>query len=61
VQKKIADNRNIATGSTEMSTFYQVAGGHLEPGFTLQQRNDAGIGLYLGYEPGVVGGLAGTH
>lgn len=56
--KKIADNRNIATGSSEMSTFYQVAGGHLEKGFTLQQRNDAGIGLYLGSELGVVGGLS---
>lgn len=56
--KKVADNRNIATGSSEMSTFYQVAGGHLENGFTLQQRNDAGIGLYLGGEIGEVGGVA---
>ena len=56
--KKVADNRNIATGSSVMSTFYQVAGGNLEPGFTLQQRNDAGIGLYAGYELGVVGGIS---
>jgi hypothetical protein len=56
--KKVIDNRNIATGSSAMSTFYQVAGGHLEPGFTLQQRNDAGIGIYVGDELGVVGGLS---
>jgi hypothetical protein len=56
--KKVADNRNIATGSSVMSTFYQIAGGNLEPGFTLQQRNDAGIGLYAGYELGVVGGIS---
>ena len=56
--KKVVDNRNIATGSSAMSTFYQVAGGNLQPGFTLQQRNDAGIGLYLGDELGVVGGLS---
>lgn len=56
--KKVNDNRNIATGSSEMSTFYQVAAGRLEPGFILQQRNDAGVGIYLGYEPGVVGGLS---
>jgi hypothetical protein len=56
--KKVADNRNIATGDSKMSAFYQVAGGHLEKGFTLQQRNDAGIGLYLGNEFGNVGGLS---
>jgi hypothetical protein len=56
--KKVADNRGIATGESKMSTFYQVAGGHLENGFILQQRNDAGIGLNLGYELGVVGGIS---
>ena len=55
--KKIVDNRGVATGNTQMSSFYQVAGGHLEPGFTLQQRNDAGIGFGMGYEVGEVGGV----
>jgi len=55
--KKIIDNRGVATGNTQMSSFYQVAGGHLEPGFTLQQRNDAGIGFGMGYEVGEVGGV----
>jgi hypothetical protein len=56
--KKVIDNRNIATGVSAMSTFYQVAGGHLEKGYTLQQSNDAGIGVSLGYELGVVGGAS---
>lgn len=56
--KKVADNRNIATGTSVMSTFYQVAGGNLQPGYTLQQRNDAGIGLYIGDELGIVGGVS---
>ncbi|MEI6049006.1 MAG: hypothetical protein WCS03_08930 [Bacteroidota bacterium] len=56
--KKVIDNRNVATGSSAMSTFYQIAGGHLENGFTLQQSNDAGIGIYLGDELGVVGGFS---
>jgi hypothetical protein len=55
---KVADNRNVATGSSAMSSFYQVAGGHLEKGFSLKQSNDAGIGLYLGNEFGDVGGLS---
>ncbi len=55
--KKIANNSGVATGNTNMSTFYQVAGGNLEAGFTLQQRNDAGIGVGLGYEVGEVGGV----
>jgi hypothetical protein len=56
--KKVIDNRNVATGSSGMSTFYQVAGGHLEKGFTLQQRNDAGIGVQVGDELGIVGGIS---
>jgi len=58
--KKVVDNRGVATGTSDMSTFYQIAGGNLEPGMTLQQRNDYGIGLYLGAEMGKeIGGIAG--
>lgn len=56
--KKVVDNRNVATGSSQMSTFYQVAGGHLENGFLLQQSNDAGIGITLGVESGSVAGFS---
>jgi hypothetical protein len=48
---KIADNRHDASGRKEesdLSKFYQTAGGRLDAGMRMQQRNDAGIGLYLG-------------
>jgi len=56
--KKVVDNRNVSSGSSAMSTFYQVAGGHLENGFLLQQSNDAGIGISLGMESGSIAGFS---
>ncbi|MDR1022101.1 MAG: hypothetical protein LBL94_02345 [Prevotellaceae bacterium] len=51
----VADNRTLATGKSETSKFYQIAGRKVEKGMTLEQRNDAGIGMMLGYDPGVGG------
>lgn len=56
--KQVVDNRGVATGSSELSTFYQVASGRLKNGFTLQQHNEAGIGVYVGNEFGNVGGAS---
>jgi hypothetical protein len=44
----VADNRTMATGKSEVSKFYQIAGRRVEKGMTLEQRNDAGIGVLLG-------------
>ncbi|MDR1416451.1 MAG: hypothetical protein LBJ57_03395 [Prevotellaceae bacterium] len=55
VADDITDNRAMATGKSEASKFYQIAGRRVEKGMTLEQRNDAGIGLLLGYDPGVGG------
>jgi len=55
--KHIVDNRGIATGQTATSRFYQVGGGRLDAGMLLQQRNDAGLALSLGYAAGGVGGF----
>ncbi|MDR3328482.1 MAG: hypothetical protein LBS63_00030, partial [Prevotellaceae bacterium] len=44
----VADNRTAATGQSAASRFYQVAGGRVDKGMTLEQRNDAGMGLLLG-------------
>jgi hypothetical protein len=52
----IVDNRQVATGQSKTSQFYQVAGGRLDEGMLLRQRNDAGISLTLGYAFGGVGG-----
>ncbi|MDR3366014.1 MAG: hypothetical protein LBO71_03485, partial [Prevotellaceae bacterium] len=44
----VADNRTVATGKSEASKFYQIAGRKVEKGMTLEQRNDAGIGMLMG-------------
>ncbi|MDR3188033.1 MAG: hypothetical protein LBT94_02460 [Prevotellaceae bacterium] len=44
----VADNYGMATGKSEASSFYQVAGQRVEKGMTLEQRNDAGLGVLLG-------------
>ncbi|MDR0712180.1 MAG: hypothetical protein LBF67_07555 [Prevotellaceae bacterium] len=44
----VADNRAMATGKSEASKFYQIAGRKVEKGMTLEQRNDAGIGVLMG-------------
>lgn len=56
---KITDNRNIATGKTVPSVFYQVAGRRLDEGMLLEQRNDVGLALSIGYSSGGVLGLTG--
>ncbi|MEJ5264077.1 MAG: hypothetical protein WHT29_02045 [Bacteroidales bacterium] len=46
---KITDNRGIATGQTEPSKFYQVAGRKLYQGMLMQENPDWGFGLTFGY------------
>ncbi|MBU2650749.1 MAG: hypothetical protein KKA81_07430 [Bacteroidetes bacterium] len=53
---KITDNRNVATGKSGESKFYQVYGGTVRQGMLMQQRNDFGISLVGGYEIGDIGG-----
>jgi len=57
--KHIVDNRTVSTGQTKTSRFYQVAGGRLDEGMLLQQRNDAGLALTLGGSNGGFGGFDG--
>ncbi len=49
----VVDNRTVTKGKTAESNFYQIAGGRVEEGMTLEQRNDAGLSLMLGYGPGL--------
>lgn len=58
-KSKIVDNRKVATGDTQTSKFYQVAGRKLEPGFIMQQQNDHGIEVSVGPEVGNVSGFYG--
>jgi hypothetical protein len=56
----IVDNRQVATGKSGTTQFYQTAGKQLEVGYLLQQRNDIGLELSLGYElSNALGGDAG--
>ena len=47
--RKVADNRNNELGNTNESVFYQIGGGKITEGMTLQERKDAGIGFAAGY------------
>ncbi len=44
----IADNKMVASGQSPTSRFYQIAGGHLEPGMLMRENKDKGIGISVG-------------
>ena len=58
--KRVADNRSVAKGNKDekatVSKFYQVAGHKIEPGMVVEQNNDVGIGVTLGYGSGALSG-----
>ena len=55
----IVDNRQVSTGKSGTTKFYQTAGRKLEIGYLLQQRNDIGGEFAFGYEAGNIGGVYG--
>jgi len=57
---KVIDNRQVTSGQTKPSTFYQIAGGKVDNyGMFLQQKNDIGMNLYLGTTTGGLPGFEG--
>ncbi len=56
---KIVDNNKVTTGSSGTTEFYQTAGRKLETGYLLQQRNETGVEVSLGFASGEIGGLTG--
>ena len=56
---QIVDNRKIATGNMGTTKFYQIAGKRLKTGYLLQQRNDAGIEISIGYGIGNIPSVKG--
>lgn len=54
--KKVVDNRQVATGQSPTSTFYQIHGRKVEPGLLMEQRNDRGIGIQPRFHIGEMGG-----
>lgn len=58
--KKVVDNRQVASGSSQLYTsFYQTAGFGLMEGMMLQQRNDFGLGVSANYS--LAGAMGGFH
>jgi hypothetical protein len=54
----VADNRAVSKGETEPSYFYQVAGGKIDNmGMFVEQRIDAGLNLFIGYQQGAMSGI----
>ena len=49
---EVVNNSSNARGKSSVSEFYQIAGGRLEPGMELRQKNSADINLKLVYYGG---------
>ena len=55
----VSDNRNVTSGETQPSYFYQVAGRKIDNmGMFVEQRVDAGLNLFLGYQQDAMSGIA---
>lgn len=54
----VSDNRTVTTGETEPSYFYQIAGGKIDNmGMFVEQRIDAGLNFFLGYQQDAMSGF----
>lgn len=54
---RIAENRNVATGNSPATEFYQIAGGQLEEGMTMKEKQSYYVNLDLGYRYGKLEGV----
>lgn len=57
--KHITDNRQVASGQSKTSKFYQTAGRRLDEGMLLQQKPDAGLAFTIGLATGGMQGVDG--
>jgi hypothetical protein len=47
---KVVDNRKVTEGQSDVSEFYQIYGGKVDNmGMFLEQKNDVGLNIFLGY------------
>lgn len=57
---KVVDNRQVTTGASDASEFYKIFGGKVDNmGMFMEQKNDAGLNLFLGYTPEGMAGYTG--
>lgn len=55
---KITDNRQVTTGETEPTEFYQIAGKAAQPGWDMLEKKSLGVNLEVGYQVGNLNGVA---
>ena len=55
---KITDNRQVTSGNTTPTEFYQIAGKAAQPGWEMVERKSLGINLEAGYQMGNLNGVA---
>ncbi len=55
--KRVVDNRQVSSGQTQPSQFYQVSGGKLDEGMIIKQHHDLGTSISLGCSFGGVKGF----
>lgn len=57
---KVVDNRQVTTGETDPSLFYQIAGGKIDAyGMFMEQKNDIGMNFIIGATEGGLSGIDG--
>jgi hypothetical protein len=57
---KVIDNRKVTEGQSDVSEFYQIYGGKVDNmGMFLEQKNDVGMNVFLGYNFDGMKGLDG--
>lgn len=54
----IADNRQVTTGNTAMTEFYQIAGKAAQPGWDMVEKKSIGLNAEVGYQVGNLNGVA---
>lgn len=55
---EITDNRQVTSGNTEPTKFYQIAGRAAQPGWEMHERKSLGMNLEAGYQMGNLNGVA---
>lgn len=55
---KITDNRQVTSGNTMPTEFYQIAGKAAQPGWEMLEKKSLGLNLDLGYQMGNLNGVA---
>lgn len=56
--RNITDNRQVTSGNTTPTEFYQIAGRAAQPGWDMREKKSLGINIEAGYQMGNLNGVA---